>query len=449
MPRSRRFWSLAIMAAVVVAPVVGCDSAAGGGSAGGTVTLTVWDDLNGPLTGAPGPNYWFNAAIRDFERANPHIKVDIVNTANGSTTAFNTLLKSSEVSGNTPDVAELFAGGQVLQNGSFLVPLNHLIPSSYVQSLQGWQFTTAGYRNGGQIYGVPYGGGYWYFVYYNKALFAKAGVQPLGEGATWNDLLTLAAKIKRAGITPFTFGVKTDNFGAWTEDALISGQVGTSGVIQMYNGARSLDSAPILRAYAAWRQLQAGGLANAGALSLSFTQAIADFSAGQGAMTITGGFFNQQIQQGLKSNVGIFPVPALAGSPYPRALSGGPNNAYVIFKSSKHPADAARLVEYLTSIKVQEQALADLGQLPNNTSYTLPAAVAEQEPLMYDTYQYIQRDHYNLFEAFDNVMPASVYNYWYQTNTAVFSGAQSPGSAASALESQMKQYLATQRQSSG
>jgi raffinose/stachyose/melibiose transport system substrate-binding protein len=445
--RSKRIWSLAITIAVVTAPVTACASGSGSGTAG-TTTLTVWDDLNGPLTGSPGANYWFNVAIRDFERANPHIKVNIVNTANGSTTAFNTLLKSSEVAGNTPDVGELFAGGQVLQNGSFLEPLNHLVSSSYLQSLQGWQFTTAGYRNGGKIYGVPYGGGYWYFVYYNKALFARAGVQPLPEGATWTDLVNLAAKIKRAGITPFTFGVKTDNFGAWTEDALISGQVGTSGVIQMYNGTRSVDSPPILNAYNAWRQLRADGLANPAALSLSFTQAIADFSAGQGAMTITGGFFNQQIQQGLKSNVGIFPVPALAGSAYPRALSGGPNNAYVIFKNSKHPADAARLIEYLTSIKVQELALQDLGQLPNNTSYTLPAAVATQEPLLYQTYQYIQKDHYNLFEAFDNVMPASVYNYWYQTNTAVFSGSQSPASAASALESQMKQYLATQ-QSSG
>ena len=47
-------------------------------------------------------------------------------------------------------------------------------------------------------------------------------------------------------------------------------------------------------------------------------------------------YYDDQIVKGLGKNVGLFPVPVLAGSKYTKSLSGGPNNSYVIFKNSKH-----------------------------------------------------------------------------------------------------------------
>jgi hypothetical protein len=52
-------------------------------------------------------------------------------------------------------------------------------------------------------------------------------------------------------------------------------------------------------------------------------------------------------------------------------------------------------------------------------------------------------DHYALGEAFDNIMPGTIDSYWYQTNSAVFGGSLSPTSAASSMQGQMKNYLAT------
>ena len=51
--------------------------------------------------------------------------------------------------------------------------------------------------------------------------------------------------------------------------------------------------------------------------------------------------------------------------------------------------------------------------------------------------------HYTLGEAFDNIMPGTICSYWYQTNSAVFGGSLSPASAASSMQTQMKNYLAT------
>lgn len=420
------------------------NSSGAGASPSGTVTIKMW--AGPPPSGTPKSKYWFNQAVAMFERSNPKIKVKLLNEPDAASAGFETLLKSSEVAGNTPDIGELFAGGQVTQNGKYLLTLNKLLPASFVKSLySGWQFTTGGFKQGGPIYGVPYGAGYWYFVYYNKALFAKAGVQVPPANATWTDLITLGKKLKAKGITPFVFGEKNGYFGAWTQDALISSEVGTDGVLKMYSGKMSLDSAPIIKSYSAWHSLYADGLTNSNALSLNANQGQAQFAAGKGAMTITGGFNNQAFEQGLGKKLGIFPVPSLPGARYTRSLSGGPNNAYVIFKNTTHPHQAAKLVEFLTSPKVQEMAVNDgFGQLPNNSSYKAGQSLQKVDPILAETYKYIRTEHYKLFEAFDNIMPGSIDSYWYQTNTGVFGGSLKPASAAKSLESQMQQYLATQ-----
>ena len=59
---------------------------------------------------------------------------------------------------------------------------------------------------------------------------------------TWDGLVTLAKKLKAKGITPFEFGEKEGYFGAWTQDALISGLDGNTGVLNMYTGKQTLNS---------------------------------------------------------------------------------------------------------------------------------------------------------------------------------------------------------------
>jgi len=106
-------------------------------------------------------------------------------------------------------------------------------------------------------------------------------------------------------------------------------------------------------------------------------------------------------------------------------------------------ADDIKLIKFLTSLQVQELSVPDLGQLPNNVSFTPSASFKAQQPLLTAQYKYIQVDHYALGEAFDNIMPGTICSYWYQTNSAVFGGTLSPSSAASSMQGQMKNYLAT------
>jgi raffinose/stachyose/melibiose transport system substrate-binding protein len=392
----------------------------------------------------PASQSFLTKGVDLFLKTNPGFNVKISQVACDASPAFNTLLKSSEVAGTTPDIAQLYVGGQVIQNGQYLVPLNSYLSKSYINSLSGWKFVTDGFQSkpNGKIYAVPYGAGYWYFVYYNKKLFAKAGITN-PQPATWADLITLAKKLKAKGVTPFDIGEKEGYVGAWTQDALISALVGDAGVLKMYSGAQSLDSPTLTQPYTAWHELFADGLTNSDAPSLTYSSGVAEFSAGKAAMTMTGGFFNSQFTKGLGSNVGIFPIPVLPGSKFAKSLSGGPNNSYVVFKNSKHVADDVKLIKFLTSLQVQELSVPELGQLPNNVSFTPSASFQAQQPLLTAQYKYIRVDHYALGEAFDNIMPGTIDSYWYQTNSAVFGGSLSPTSAASSMQGQMKNYLAT------
>jgi raffinose/stachyose/melibiose transport system substrate-binding protein len=444
--RKRRAAAAGILATALVTAIAACSSGSSGSSgAGSKPTITIWNDaLAVGSCGVPASQSFLTKGVNLFLKTNPGFNVKITQVACDASTAFNTLLKSSEVAGTTPDIVQLYVGGQVIQNGPYLVPLNQYLSKSYINSLTGWKFVTDGYQSkpNGKIYAVPYGAGYWYFVYYNKALFAKAGITN-PQPATWADLISLAQKLKAKGITPFDIGEKEGYVGAWTQDALISALVGDAGVLKMYNGAQSLDSSTLIKPYTAWHELFADGLTNSDAPSLTYSSGIAQFAAGKAAMTMTGGFYNSQFMKGLGSNVGIFPVPVLPGSEYPKSLSGGPNNAYSIFKTSKYVADDIKLIKFLTSLQVQELSVGELGQLPNNVSFTPSASFQAQQPLLTEQYKYINVDHYALGEAFDNIMPGTICSYWYQTNSAVFGGTLSPSSAASSMESQMKNYLAT------
>jgi raffinose/stachyose/melibiose transport system substrate-binding protein len=439
-PRRHR----ALKAGLAIALASGASFVAATAGASAKVTnLTIWNDpLAAGSVGVPASKSFLTKGVNLFMKANPSIHVKILQEPMASSTAFNTLLQSSELAGTTPDIGQLYVGGQVLQNAKFLLPLNKALGSTYINSLTGWQFVTRNFATSGSIYAVPYGAGYYYTVYYNKKLFARAGI----TGAlptTWEAMVSMAKKIKAKGITPFEFGEKEGYFGAWTMDSLISGLGGNNGVLAMYHGKQSLNSSLLVKPYTAWHALFGAGLTNSDAATLTYTTGVANFAAGKAAMTITGQYYDDQISKGLGTNVGLFPVPLLAGSKYPTSLSGGPNNSYVIFKKSAHVAADVKLIKFLTTAAVQNLSVKELGQLPNNVGFSPSAAFAASQPLLTNLSTYINKDHYTLFEAFDNVMPGSIDSYWYQTNNGVFAGSLSPKSAASSMQSQMASYLAT------
>ncbi|MGA7835323.1 MAG: hypothetical protein WCA31_08965, partial [Acidimicrobiales bacterium] len=93
-------------------------------SASSKTTITIWNDpLAAGSVGVPASKSFLTKGVDLFMKANPNINVKIIQEPMGSSTAFDTLLQSSELAGTTPDIGQLYVGGQTLQNAKFLDPL--------------------------------------------------------------------------------------------------------------------------------------------------------------------------------------------------------------------------------------------------------------------------------------------------------------------------------------
>ncbi|MDX1341515.1 MAG: extracellular solute-binding protein [Reinekea sp.] len=136
----------------------------------------------------------------EFEAANPGIKIDMQYMENEQFKAkLPTLLQSD----SRPNIFYSWGGGNFAARAE-----NGVLDDITAKSDQLKRILSPGavssFSHEGKIYGVPYTlaqVGFWY----NKALFAKAGVD--GEKIkTWSDFLTAVKKLKAAGITPITLG---------------------------------------------------------------------------------------------------------------------------------------------------------------------------------------------------------------------------------------------------
>ena len=63
------------------------------------------------------------------------------------------------------------------------------------------------YHKDGKYYGVPFDWGA-VGMFYNKALFKQAGLDPEKPPTTWTELLDAVKALKAAGITPIAIGEK-------------------------------------------------------------------------------------------------------------------------------------------------------------------------------------------------------------------------------------------------
>src|SRR3954469_9720700 len=142
----------------------------------------------------------WNEAARAFEAKHPGVKVQPQYIENEAYKAkLTTLLQS-------PDKPAMFYswGGGVLR-----AQVKAGVIEDLTDSLKGYTDTLkpaalAAFTVDGHVYGVPQALTEVGF-FYNKALFAKAGVDA-GAIKTWDDLLDVVKKLKAAGITPLTAG---------------------------------------------------------------------------------------------------------------------------------------------------------------------------------------------------------------------------------------------------
>lgn len=186
----------AAVAAFTLVALAGCSSS---GSGDGKTIKVAYQDFGSNIMAT-----FMQKAAKDFEAANPGDKITLVPIKAAENDYYTKLALMNRSASTAPDA--LFEDTFLIRSDAdagYLAPLD-----SYVSKWADWsQFydnaKSAGKGDNGKLYGIPTGTdtrGLWY----NKDIFAKAGLPTDWKPKTWSDVLDAAKTIKAKvpGVTP-------------------------------------------------------------------------------------------------------------------------------------------------------------------------------------------------------------------------------------------------------
>jgi raffinose/stachyose/melibiose transport system substrate-binding protein len=380
----------------------------------------------------------FQAKADAFVAANPNVEIEITVLENA---AFKTKLATAVQGGDPPDLFQSWGGGVLYQYAE--AGLVKDITADLAKDGWGASFNQAAlglYANNGANYGVPWNVGV-VGVWYNKALFAQAGIT--ATPTTWAEFLDTVSKIKAAGITPITVGEmeKWPGHFYWVYLAIRAG--GKAAFDAAYTRAGSFADAPFVEAGAHLKELVDLEPFQEGFLGTSYPDASAIIANGKAAMELMGQWSpsvqagNAENGVGLGEDLGFFPFPALdGGAGAPTDVLGG-CDGYAIGKNA--PDITIDFVRSLLNVETQtELAGQGIAVLPviagADAAITDPNLASVKEALAAATYLQLY---------YDQFLPPAVGGVVNDATQAIFAGSASPEEAAQMIEDSAAAELAS------
>ncbi|MFD1714929.1 ABC transporter substrate-binding protein [Amnibacterium flavum] len=423
-----------IGAIVVAAGLVAGLAACSAGDDSGETTLTIWD--GGLLTkktddGAIADNSFLNQVATQFEEDNPGVKVDIVTTS-GDIAQDGAQFQAASIAGNGPDIRVGYTGGNTVDYSDFLLDLDGTFSDETLSDLTGWNTVRKGYTEDGALLALPYGGGSYFYVFYNKALAEEAGLDLSTPPATWEDLVSLGEDaLGKTDAVPFWTPNQEGYVGAWVMAALVGGELGPSAFTDMYNGDIAVDDPAMVKAYKAYSELYSKGLTNPDAGSVGNADLLTGFVQGNGVFMISGAWENGALQEAMGEDAGVFPIPMLDGAQYPSTIAGGPNVAVSITNYSKNQDLAKKFLNKLAEPATIDQYVELFQTEPSNSAQADTSVITNYYLKSEAEYVAAAED---VVYPFDNVMPQSVIDLFYKVNATVYTGQTTPEDAVSQLQ---------------
>jgi len=306
--------------------------------------------------------------VRDFERENPGIKVEVQQIP---WSAAHEKLLTAYVGRSMPDVFQLgntwiseFAALRALAPlGRNLAASAVLHASSYFPGI--W----ATNQIDGVLYGIP-----WYVdtrvLFYRRDLLARAGVRVMP--ATWDAWrAAMVAVCRDQGPGHYAIFLPTNE---WPQPMILGMQAGARMLVDDDTRA-DFESPEFRRAFHFYIGLFRDGLAPP-VSNNQIANMYQEFARGGFAMVITGpwniGEFRRRLPLELAGAWGTASLPGPAGP----GLSMAGGSSLAVLRETRHPAEAWKLVEYLSRPEQQVRFYHLSGDLParveawRDTSFT-------------------------------------------------------------------------------
>jgi raffinose/stachyose/melibiose transport system substrate-binding protein len=277
------------------------------------VTVTWWHTS----VGEPGKSI-FQGIADAYMAGHPWVTIKITVL---DTDAFKTKLATEVQSGSPPDLFQSWGGGAMgaQADAGMLKDITSDI-SSWSSTVNAGALGIYAYK--GKQYGVPWDMGMT-GVWYNKALFAKAGI--LAVPTTWDDFLADVTKLKAVGTAPLAIAGKDmwPSTRLWTYLILrMAGYDGLQTMIQ--SGNWSTDACT--KAGDEVLKLNALNPYQSGYKSASYDNEAAAVGNGQAAMEVmdqrapSTEIADSTSKKGIGTDLGWFPFPTVTGG------AGDPND---------------------------------------------------------------------------------------------------------------------------
>lgn len=321
--------------------------------------ITVWDWKSGDPNAAP----YFEKAKEIFEAAHPGTTVNFVMQPNDQ---YYTLLGTALSSDGGPDLFLLNGGAQARARFADAVKLDDKIGdlAGHLAGLGEFSDATGIYALPLTIQGFP--------VYYNKTLYADAGLDPNSPPKTWDDLTKVCAAIIAKGAVPCIALGNKEGFGMEFWFSSIAASLWTADEqAQFAAGKLAYSSAPVKAVLQSWVDANAAGWFPKGANSTAkFMDEYEGFERGEAANTI--GLISdvahwKDFENFLGADkVGEFMLPAPGGGAAKLPASGG--IGYAVNAKSKNIDLAIALDEVLASPEALKVFMDQAGAVTANTA---------------------------------------------------------------------------------
>lgn len=357
--KQRAVWSAVLVAGLAL---TGCGSATGSGSSSGgsDKKLVVWDWKSGEASSAQ----YVEKAKADFAKKHKDVEVEFVAQPFDE---YYTLLGAAIQSGKGPDVILFNGGGQIRDRVDSLQPIDEYV-SEDRQRLAGWE----AFAKGGKTYAAPVtlqG----HPIYYNKALYEKAGLDLAKPATTWPEFIANCGVItKQTGAKCFAQGNKEGYGIQFFLSAMASGVLTPQEYDNWIAGKRDWNSPNVKRIFELWKETGTAKLNNDGANSTAmFNDAFAVFQSAKaahiiGLMSDIGHWkdFNEFVTP---EKLGVMMAPTVTSGATPSLPYDG-GIGYAVAKWTKDPKVAADLVRSLTSTDALKAFYANAGAITADTT---------------------------------------------------------------------------------
>ena len=282
---------------------------------------------------------------------------------------FTAQIVSAFASKAVPDAMLIYSGGYTTPYmKSSLLQLNSLVDKTpgFYKSQSAWDLSCLNLncQNGkGPIYAVPNDAGT-YALFYNKALFKKAGVAK--PPTTYKELLADCAKFKAANILPLAYGDRdgysTDNWVTYNYVSFMN----KGDIAKVNDGSMKYTDPKLVKPLQDLVAFKKQGCVNPDASTHENNDANTYFTSGKAAMVQMFPFVVGAVREGARQEPGPGTAADVRQRPPHGQVAGNSFHNWVIPKNAKNPTGAWDYIKLATDKTGGAALAAIVGAPPTN-----------------------------------------------------------------------------------